>query len=66
MSELATNQSAWLDSTVREAIAEMAYSSWDADGRPEGRFPEHWTSAETIILAALQQKGRKEKNDGKR
>ena len=36
---------------LREAIATLAYSYWEADGRPEGGDMRYWLRAEREVLA---------------
>lgn len=34
---------------TEEEIARLAHAIWEAEGRPEGRGPEHWRRAEAIL-----------------
>lgn len=36
---------------LQEAIAKLAYSYWEADGRPEGCDIHYWLRAERELLA---------------
>ena len=33
----------------RDAIAQLAYTIWEREGRPEGRAAEHWQQAENQL-----------------
>ncbi len=37
--------------SLREAIAQLAYSYWEADGRPPGSDMRYWLRAEREVLA---------------
>ncbi|WP_083656372.1 DUF2934 domain-containing protein [Mongoliimonas terrestris] len=34
-----------MDEETEERVQRRAYEIWEAEGRPEGRAPEHWDQA---------------------
>lgn len=37
------------DTSRTDEIARVAYAIWEAEGRPEGRDHEHWTTAQQLL-----------------
>lgn len=39
---------------TEDAIARLAYSKWEAEGRPEGRCDDHWHAARAELEAMVR------------
>lgn len=48
----AAHQTAPNGLSLADEISQLAYSYWDAEGRPEGFEMSHWLRAEAAIRAA--------------
>ena len=42
---------------TQEQIAELAYSIYLDEGKPEGKAEEHWRQAETLLSAITEEIG---------